>query len=217
MSKLTSAFLTAVTLGVVALTLPFASAAHAQDSNRSGRKFFARGALGVGYVSLENDEQPAELKIDHVGTYWDLAVGATVWRGLSIHGTSFGGFAWNPDVEQQGKEELTSDKTSLTVFGVGPGATYHFYPINLYLSYSVGLGFSVLRFHENNVGTAPGFSNIGFANEVMAGKEWWIGGGMAIGGAVQVLYARVVDREPDAKDVNYNSFGGSLMFTATYH
>jgi len=199
-------------LSVVSLT----STADAQDPNRSGRKFFSRGALGVGYVGLENDAKPAELKIDHIGAYWDLAAGVTVWKGLAVHGTYFGGFAWDPDVKQNGKTVKAHDSTSLTVLGVGPGATYHFYPVNLYLSYSIGAGWSVLRFHDNTLGSPAGWANIGFANEVMIGKEWWIGNGVGVGAAVQALYARVMDRT-DASDINYNSFGGSLMFSATYH
>lgn len=194
------------------------SDAQAQDANRSGRKFFARGALGPGYVKLENDNHNVGLKLDHVGGYWDLAAGITVYKNLAIHGTYFGGFAYNPDVEQDGKKINGTAKTSLTVLGIGPGVTYHFYPINLYVSYSAGLGASVLRFHDNNAaGASAGWSNLGFANEFVMGKEWWIGGGLAVGFGVQVLYARVTDEPGATEDVHYHSFGGAALFSSTYH
>ncbi len=195
-----------------------AGPAHAQDAPRSGPKLFARGALGPGYVKLENDHEDVGLKLGHVGAYWDLAAGITVYKNLAVHATYFGGFAYNPDVTQDGKKIKGSAKTSLSILGLGPGLTYHFYPINLYLSYSAGLGFSVLRFHDNNhVGATVGWSNFGFANEVVVGKEWWVARGLAIGVGVQVLYARVADDEGSGANVIYNSFGGSALFSATYH
>ncbi len=182
--------------------------------------FFARGALGAGYVGLKNDDSAGELTIDHVGMYWDLAAGVTVWRDLAVHGTYFGGWAWEPDIKIDG-QTLTNQHgggKSLGIIGLGPGVTYHFQPINLYLSYSVGLGWSLLQFHDNVVGGTYGWSSAGFANELLVGKEWWIGGGMAVGAAAQAVFARVVDDggAGATADINYNSFGGSLLFSASY-
>ena len=212
-------FLRVFVMGLAGL-LVLASAAptQAQDAQRSGRKFFVRGAIGPGYVKMENDRENVGLALDHIGGYWDLAVGITAYKNLAVHATYFGGFAYNPDVKQDGKPVNGSANTSLSILGAGPGLTYHFYPINVYLSYSAGVGFSVLRFHDNNqVGASLGWSNFGFANEVVIGKEWWVGGGLAIGFGVQALYARVLDDQGSGPDVKYNSFGGAALFSSTYH
>lgn len=208
---------------LLALTLAFLipHIASAQDSarvpkQRSGSMFFARGAIGAGWVELRQDSGPSKIRLGGVGTYWDLAVGATVWRGLSLHASYFGGYAWDPTTKIGGVKQSADDRTSLSIVGIGPGLTYTFDPLQLYVSYAVGFGWSVLQFHHNTPQAEPaGWGNHGFANEVVVGKEWLIHDGLSIGAGVQVLYAHVVD-DGGLSNVNYHSFGGSALFSATY-
>ena len=205
-------------LFALAFSSLIASAAVADDAPdaRSGRKFFARGALGAGWVELHQDSGSNKTRLGGVGAYWDLAVGVTVWKGLSVHGSYFGGYTWDPKTTIGGREQTSDDRTSLAILGFGPGVTYTFDPINLYVSYGVGFGWSVLQFHHNTAAGEPaGWRNTGFANQIVIGKEWLIQDGFSVGLGVQTLYARVVD-DSGGSDVNYNSFGGSALFSSTY-
>ena len=146
-----------------------------------------------------------------------MAVGATVWKGLAVHATYFGGLAFRPKVTQGGTPAESSRSTSFSVLGLGPGVTYHFQPLNVYVSYSAGAGWSVLRFYEHKVDVPAGASNPGFANELMIGKEWWVMRDLAIGAAAQGIYARVFDRGGDSANLKFNGFGAALLLSATYH
>jgi len=189
----------------------------AQSTEPLNPRFFARAAIGPGYVKLQQDPKGQGLVIDHPGAAWDLAVGGTVWKGLSVHGTYFGAIAFRPEVKTGSVATQSGDKTSFSLLGLGPGVTYHFQPLNLYVSYSAGVGFSVLRFYEHKLNVPAGWSNVGFANELVVGKEWWVWKRLALGVGAQGMYARVVDRGGAGVDYHYNSFGGGLLLSATYH
>ncbi len=209
--NLTAAWLVLLALGAY---LPIANA---QSTEPLSPRFFVHGAVGPGYVKLQQDPKSQGLAIDDPGAAWDLAVGGTVWKGLSVHGTYFGAIAFRPEVKTGSTVTRSGDKTSFSLIGLGPGVTYHFQPMNLYLSYSAGVGWSVLRFYEHKLNVPDGWSNIGFANQLVVGKEWWVWKRLALGVALQGLYARVVDRGGAGVDYHYNSFGGGLLFSATYH
>jgi hypothetical protein len=109
-------------------------------------------------------------------------------------------------------DELAEDRgvgedTELT--GIGVGLTYYLMPANVYFAGSLGIGKVIF---VNGSGDRGG-SNVGFATNIMIGKEWWVGVDWGIGVAGQLI---VIAADDDfLQDVGGVGFG--LMFTATYN
>src|SRR4029079_14699548 len=99
----------------------------------------------------------------------------------------------DPDVEIDGRdlgdaEDLDRELgigDDAQLVGIGIGLTYYIMPVNVYVSGAVGIGQIVF---ENYHGDREG-SDIGFASDVIVGKEWWVGDDWGLGVAGQFMFA----------------------------
>ena len=55
----------------------------------------------------------------------------------------------------------------------------------------------------------------GFGMDLLVGKEWWVSSSWGLGLAAQFIYGSAKDREPALE--RWTTFGGGLLFTATYN
>jgi hypothetical protein len=210
-----------------AITLPalVATAAHAAPPRRTRRPepaqrreeidpkayrhegFFLRLALGPGYQSLEVDAGFDTLELDGVGFGSSVAIGGIIQPNLALHADFFAAAIVNPNATLNGVErgELES---SVSVSGVGIGATYFFMPSNMYASFSLGLGTLTFEFDGNT-----SESESAFALNAVVGREFWVDPEWGVGVAGQFTYLDVAEDGRSLGD--YRAF--NLLFSATYN
>jgi hypothetical protein len=142
-----------------------------------------------------------------------LDIGAAVTENLIIFGRLSDVVLFNPKVEI-GNTTGTLKDTSLAFALFGPGLSYYFMPINLYVGGAIGLGAASIH---TSGSSSDWNSRTGVGLELDAGKEWWVGDDWGLG--VLLRYSHY-DVPPDKDDSNHahlieNSFG--VFFTATYN
>jgi hypothetical protein len=128
-----------------------------------------------------------------------------VTPNLALHATLFGWAISDPELTID-SESVTLPAT-LSVSGIGAGATYYLMPANVYLSGSVGFG--TLTFEVDSVSVD---SDYGTLFDATLGKEWWVGENWGIGVAGSINYHSIPD--PSTED-NWTGMGFALRFTAT--
>lgn len=193
--------------------LAWAGASHAGGEARTHDGFFLR--LSAGFASTETKISDATGKLKLSGSAGDvnLAVGGVIAPNLAIHGTIFGWSASDPDAEitvygvGSGSGSISG---TVTMSAVGGGVTYYIMPANFYLSGSVGL--ARLRFDSNTSGVPNGDSDSGFALDLTAGKEWWVGRNWGLGAAGDIMIHSVPD---GGLPENWAGPSFGLRFTAT--
>lgn len=155
-----------------------------QDIHNHDRGFFFRFQIGPGYLSTHGDE--FDVSMDGVGLDLGLAFGGIVRPNLAIHASLQTVQVVSPTLRVGGDSVVAEDFT-LQLSMLGVGGTFYLAD-NYYVSSSVGL--AVLTFDDNS-GTVEASSERGFAQDISAGKEWWLaprfGLGVAIGGGWHVV------------------------------
>ena len=168
--------------------------------------FFLRLASGLGYARAICSEDSGQY-LHGLSLVTDLSIGGSVTRNLALHLSIFG-----HDVVY-GKSQPDGGDLVMFGYGFGLGLTYHFQPINLYLSTAFGVGFhAAVGVGANNV--AFTLSKAGFAMEFLLGKEWWVSENWGLGIATQLIFMNVADAEAD---VHWNDVGIGILMTATYN
>lgn len=199
-----------------AATLCFIPAAPAHaGAARTHDGFFLRLSAGGGTAGSKIEVSSADstigaASVDLSGTAGDLnlAIGGMVQPNFAVHATIFGWSVSDPDADVT-LGSLAASGTlngTATMSAIGPGVTYYFMPVNIYVSGSLGLGTFRLT------GDVEGETKSGFAMDLTLGKEWWVGENWGLGLAGGFTYHSVPD-----KDVSENWSGTSfaLRFSAT--
>lgn len=168
--------------------------------------FFVRAAVGLnnGSSRLEN-EATGTVELSGFGFDAEGAAGWAVARNLAVHATAIAWRVYDPGIGKVGG----SADGYVTFGGLGAGVTYYVMPANMY--FSTSLAAARMNFWLDGVWSESG---TGLAFEFMAGKEWFIGGGLGIGASVGVLYHTVPDGDIDAR------WGGVYLpvrFSATFN
>ena len=180
---------------------------------RNHKGFFLRLSLGPGGGSINGKQDASgvdDVAFSGLGMASDIAIGASIVPNLALHLDLF--FSWVLDASGEGGPYDDRDYEfdgDVQLQGTGLGLTYHIMPINLYLSAAGGLG-SVAW--EQSEGTRSS-TRLGFATNVLVGKEWWVDPQWGIGLAGQFIFISANDSLYD--HVNAMSF--NVLFSATYN
>lgn len=197
---------------VTSMTLLSAGPAHADGSHDPG-EFFMRLSGGVGFGSAAFDDD-GETTLAGVGGLISFAFGATVVQNLAIGVDLFGISMFEPNVKSGGEDLGDASGVRATIGGVGAGLTYYIMPVNLYLAASAGIGLGTFEFRGrfgNFEVSREDNTKVGFAANVMVGKEWWLDNEWGLGVALQA----VISSLKTEADVGMGVFGVGLLFSAT--
>lgn len=200
-------------LAVLLSPLSAGEARAANEPKAHDAGFFMRLSAGFGGAGTSADVDFLqtgtidELKYTGAGSDLNFAFGGIVAPNLALHGTLFGWAIAEPDLEFGGTEFPTDD-VMLMLLGYGGGATYYLGASNVYLSASVGAAELNLEVEGVTYET-----DVGWAVQGMAGKEWWVGGKWGLGVAVDFGYHSVPDRD----GTTYSGSNWGVLFSATFN
>lgn len=161
---------------------PRPALARPERVDRHHEGFFARVSVGGGWQRLLAPDRGNELRTKGATITVEGALGLSVERNLVLHLT---GHYWQMVAPRfrSDEREASGGKAASVVFG--PGLSYYFMPVNIYISGSLGLGF---MFMERPAGVGrPGVpkriftSDGGWVLLVSAGKEFWVDREWAVG------------------------------------
>ena len=182
-----------------------------QPGSRKHDGFYLRLMLGPAYASSSVPIGAADVTFSGISTGIDAAAGYTVAENFSIYGQITGTSTRNPEVSAGASSGNTDDMT-LSVFGIGAGASYYVMPLNLY--FHAGLLATTLSLESEDAGsTAKAESDTGFGLNVGIGKEWWLSDNWGLGAGAQFLFSKVEDEENNT----WTSLGFTLGLSATFN
>jgi hypothetical protein len=194
---------------------------HVSAGGRRHEGFFLRLSIGLGGGAISSkghiERDFDETAESGLGLGTSIGIGGAVTDNLILYGDIFQTTVFDPTLERDNREVEPRDDPllgmdvgdDLRLAGIGVGLVYYFMPINIYVAGSVGFGQAVF---EDNGGDVAG-SDIGFASNLMLGKEWWVGADWGLGLAGQFI--TVVTDDDILGDIT--GLGFNLMFSATYN
>ena len=139
-----------------------------------------------------------------------IQIGGTVAENLIIYGESGGVIISNPTVKVFDEEVEDPGDVQVLFGGVGPGATYYFMPVNIYLSLTI-----LAHIANVDISGSTQDSNIGFGINFMAGKEWWAGEQWGLGISLYFRYGSQTDQ--DVEDLTISGYSFGALFSVTYN
>jgi len=175
---------------------------------------YLRLYLGPGYLHSSATVQGSNFALKGGAVGFGVAVGGTVAPNLVIYGELAFLNVSDPTLTLDGSSG-TVNGTSFDHLGVGPGVTYYFMPINLFLSASLLLGRVQVNDKNND---SFGQTDFGASIHLSVGKEWWVSPQWGLGASVQGLLARNHDSGvAPGGDGTFTSTGFVVAFSATYN
>lgn len=167
--------------------------------------FFFRVDVGVGYLHSSTGAR----SISGVGVPLGFAVGGAVTENLILAAEGWGTGAPGPSQTSGGTTSTTVGST-LALGAFGLNVTYYFMPANIYLSVTPAItSLNIIDYTGNVEGTA------GFGLKVALGKEWWVSNHWGLGLAVEFSFA--TNKQAGTNSLSWTTFGGGLVFSATYN
>jgi len=187
---------------------------HTPYSAYNHNGFLVRLAAGFGYTRAGRDGDD-ELVLAGGGGMASIAFGGMIARNLALNLDIFGSSAFEPSVVVNGQDIGDADDTTMSIGAVGIGVTYYLTPANVYFAASFGAAKGVIETRYRFLGATvveKSESDVGFAINVMIGKEWWVGPEWGIGVAGQLIIGTLPG---DVGDIH--PFAVGVCFTATYN
>ena len=182
------------------LLLPRAPA-FAQSTAEEHSGVYLRMSVGLTSMQVEHaSDADSEL-----GGALSFALGYFVLPNLALSLDVFGANAYKFHVPDPSEEGTTLELDARTL-GAGVSLTYYF-PFEFYLSVAPGVAWLRIGIEDG----PTHLSQADFGLNVIAGKEWWIGGSWALGAGVQLVYV-LADIESAGIDATW-SLG--VLFTVT--
>jgi hypothetical protein len=172
--------------------------------------FFLRFVLGVGGVSTSEDDGISDLVRGGGAGFFDIGIGGAITENLILHADILLGSIPNPSLSVDGVDVGDLD-APIGFSSLGAALTYYFMPINIYVTGALGVG--QVRLDDGTPVSDPDTTDAGFAANVGAGKEWWVGSEWGLGVALRLLFMRL----PHAPGGDLTVFGGSVGFVITYN
>jgi hypothetical protein len=173
--------------------------------------FFLRVHAGIAATGFSSTQAGVKTNYSGGGSSTGIAMGGVIARDWILYGAAFGTNTSNPD-KQVGGVSMMGDLGSIGVGAVGPGVSYYFEHINLYLSATFGLaGFTA----NDNGGFKVDSSRSGAAFDLMLGKEWWVSRNWGMGIAGELFTASLKDK--NVPGLNWSAGAASILFSATYN
>ena len=193
---------------------------HVGEAKHRHDGFMLRLSIGLGYGAVSGSEQVIthdKVSLSGLGLHTELAIGGAITDNLILNADLFQTTIFNPSVKVAGRDagdanDLDEDigvGENTDLAGIGIGVTYYIMPANLYVAGSVGIGKVIF---VDGAGNRDG-GDVGFAADVMFGKEWWVGVDWGIGVAGQ--FVLIAANDPILGSVT--GIGLGVMFSATYN
>lgn len=154
--------------------------------------FLLRLATGLGQADSEIDDPVGngETRLDGTAWDWNVAIGGVVAENLAIHGTFFGWWIDDPDLEISGVPGAGEFQGHLTMSAIGGGITYYLMPVNIYFSGS----FAAAKLYlDDAYSPYDSDSDTGIAGDFTVGKEWYVGPHWGIGFAGGMSWHSIPD------------------------
>jgi hypothetical protein len=199
---------------VTLFTLAGLGAPALADGPRQHRGFYLNMALGAGAASMRSDEADASVR-GGAGSLW-VAVGGALTENLILYGELFGQGMDDPDVDGT---PIDSAAVSASLAGIGPGVTYYFMPLNLYVSGTIALVGGSVQIEDEleDDGRSERRTQAGLGLGLAVGKEWWLSGNWGLGVAGRVFGASMEDDDIVGGDSTWRAGGFALLLSATYN
>jgi hypothetical protein len=175
--------------------------------------FYMRVHAGIASTSLSSTSGGTKQSYTGGGSSFGIAMGGVICRNLILYGTIFGTDTANVDF-QNGGVSVSGPVGRISTAAVGPGMTYYFEHLNLYVSAAFGLaGYAMYGVNDNSQKLE--WSRTGSALELMVGKEWWVSRDWGLGIAGEIIGASY----KDGVNPGWIWSGGSaaVLFSATYN
>jgi hypothetical protein len=173
--------------------------------------FMARVAFGLGGASVDIDAEPTEVDLSGLSGAFSIDLGGSLVSNLILHGRFAGVAIADPSMEVRGDDLGRADDLTAVAFLVGPGLTYYFMPLNVYLSLVTGLSWLDLHY----IGGESGLTDAGLGFNLDVGKEWWLTRHWGVGLGLRFWFSHTHD---EIEAVRYTDQFTSLLllFSATY-
>lgn len=177
--------------------------------------FMLRFTSGIGAGGGGFDAPPGEFSFSGATVNFSVDIGAALVAGLSVHARlgyqSIVGATVKLDDEKISDDD---DPPSISSVLFGPGLTYYFEPVNIYLTGVIGL--SSARGQD----TFPdnGRTRTGWAANLDAGWEAWVSRDWALGVALRLWFSSVPDDLGDGDDTRFDvaMLGFAPLFSITW-
>jgi hypothetical protein len=159
-----------------------------------------RMSLGLASMQLEN-----QFGVDsELGGTFSFALGYFVTPNLALSLETFGVNAYTFRVPTD--NDGSTSEVDARSLALGVSLTYYF-PLDFYLSIGPAIGWFLANIH----GSDSHLNDARFALDLLAGREWWIGGSWALGVAAQLIYNGADGR---VADIDY-TWSAGVLFTVT--
>jgi hypothetical protein len=172
--------------------------------------FYLRLQGGGGYLTTSEKVLGSTATVSGGAGAFSVSIGAAVIRDLIIYGEILGMVVSDPHVSYESQSGTASGVT-MDCFGFGPGVTYYFEPINMYLSASVLFSQVSASSSKSN---AVAETNMGFGFSLDIGKEWWVSTNWGLGPAFKFQFASMKEKGGGPQ---MTALGFALLFSATYN
>ena len=166
--------------------------------------FYFHVDLGGGYLSTSASQSGSTASAKGASALLSVAAGGAVAEDWILAGEIWGAAAPSPS-------GVTSSDATIALSGFGLNVTHYFMPANVFLTLTPSA--TVLSV-DNGSGTA-GRTQIGFGGRLAIGKEWWVGDHWGLGVAAQGYFG--INRDQGADAPTWSTFGGGILFSATYN
>lgn len=199
---------------------PVSEEEEASDGAQTHDGFFLRMMLGGGFTGIKNKglntgSATFEAELSGGSGDFQLEIGSMIFENLGIFAKIGSNVIQEPDLKMESDtmplEFPGKDVTArLTTFG--PGATYYFDLINLYVSASVLVTQFTLEW-----GGLKGESSLGVLGNFAIGKEWWVSDNWGLGIAGQFFSGKIPEQDDEKDQEPWEVTGFTISFSATYN
>jgi hypothetical protein len=168
---------------------------------RSHTGFMLRLTLGPWYAIMRGEAalSRSAASLYGAGITFSFDIGGAVAENLILHARAASFAIPSANASFDDSEEL-----SFTGVMLGPGLTYYFMPVNIYVT--LGLGISRINADGGQLQSL----DIGFGTTADVGKEWWVSDGWGLGIAARFWLTHV---EQSSGTIDAVGFGA--VFSAT--
>jgi len=200
---------------VVFATFVLLTAPARADEPKQHRGFYLRMSLGPSATGMRAED--SDVRIRGGGGSLSVAVGGALTENLVLYGELFRDGIDDPDVD--GTHVDSSRAVEAGLGGIGPGVSYYFMPLNLYVSGTVALMWGTLTIEDelDPDDRTQLSTKGGLGLSLMVGKEWWLSRNWGLGIAARLTAAGMKDDDIVDGDAKWSAGGFALLLSATYN
>jgi hypothetical protein len=175
--------------------------------------------LGGGGMSEDLDSGGGDNQYSGGGLFWAVDIGAGLTDTLTVQARLAQTQFFGPQRKIDGEEMELDEGRNLSATLFGAGLTYHFMPINLYVTAIGGLSDLRITDGQNPEQYDEDKGKVGFGMNLDVGKEWWVVPQTGIGVAGRFMWAtggteNALGRRDTEADRNLLAFG--VLFSVTH-